>query len=576
MSETRVEKADQLVAMLMIKTCQAAREGYPETEPVPCVVDARRELMEFILETPDIPTPEPGFIDVERLTADLDRMVRRGAPCELEAAADRLFQAVKSQSPKNTAVSVLSEAVVRVLEQDKRKEPPTPEPVAVEDVTPGWYWVIDDAGAVSYGHAYVSVGKNLEITRIASTGTGLYQGIGLSEAAHTAPSPAELMQMCREVVTAEEVTEKKGGKTPFATLRKGGETLVIYAGSLESHAGPDGRCAGYTFTTPDGDVIELEGWHGEVTPVVDLPPSDCKNTYERLRDGGIEHIRALAMGAGDDDTGNALSYAAGMCMDLCNHIEELKATSGEQQPELCVDCRQITPDGKPCPFRGKRTDPRLCGNGCPMFQEKAEIEQPGVPPAVEVALAVLSLTAAGEWPYVDASKVVAAYLAEHAPDAKDKPAIEICGHCEHCRVVVPMGNGYECKHILGTGKTEPNNDLAKRCRFATPRTEVTPEPVNDRPCGECRHWAANNDPKIRTQTGKCSGLGSSIISCREDYLFADCRSFAPKPAIETCGECGHIDHGGSRGWVCLLDIAKINPISTHSKQCPHATPKVTT
>lgn len=148
--------------------------------------------------------------------------------------------------------------------------------------------------------------------------------------------------------------------------------------------------------------------------------------------------------------------------------EELMAMCREQKPQLCVDCTQITPHGEPCPFRGRRTDPRLCGYRCPMFQEKTE-PSPNTRPCGECGNwesgSVPSWAKALKMPWGSCKKAgfvnCRMELMPHCQSFTEKP-IEHCGDCrfftdppERCSV--------------NKAPVHPGNTWAVECPHATPK-----------------------------------------------------------------------------------------------------------
>lgn len=147
MSETRKEKAERLMSD-WARAYHMLRNGDESNEPL--ADESRKRLLAFILETPDIPTPEP---------------------------------------------------------------------VALEDIVPGWYWSKSDKYHTKYLHVEYSADDSLVVNMLDQLGHARMSVSDLSKrdcTLYTAPSPAALMQMCREVVTAEEVPpviDKPKGKT---------------------------------------------------------------------------------------------------------------------------------------------------------------------------------------------------------------------------------------------------------------------------------------------------------------------------------------------------------------------------
>lgn len=175
--------------------------------------------------------------------------------------------------------------------------------------------------------------------------------------------------------------------------------------------------------------------------------------------------------------------------------EQLMAMCRDQKPQLCVDCTQIKPDGEPCPLRGKRTDPRLCGNRCPMFQEKDEKTTRDHKATIATAVRILREKWRGE-------------------DAQNKCADELESmHGSR----VPTSEELECAEKLHVaGWTVTYNDEVIGTTTDPPR--ITPAIAT---CGQC-----GNLRNIKEGKGACT----ISLTMDADNVFAGrCLHATPKP-----------------------------------------------
>jgi hypothetical protein len=178
MSETRKEKAERLIFVI---ECLAIGTITKATKPDQ-LEKIKAELLDLCLETPDaVLTPDQS----KAVAAAVRFAMGYGGPLGDKEICNLVYL--------NT-------------NHDTSPDIPTPEPVAVDDIVPGWYWNVKDSAATLLTYVSLDAHDVLRYWDIAEQfNVDMEWSQGRKITWYTAPTPAALMRMCREVVTAEEV-----------------------------------------------------------------------------------------------------------------------------------------------------------------------------------------------------------------------------------------------------------------------------------------------------------------------------------------------------------------------------------
>lgn len=208
------------------------KTGFTETEAIGRLVKQLTEPMTTVQPTGciniDDQTASPGDGEAahrhEAHIANLRRYVNRLTPAvvlpmrrenarqsghsvtadPIPAAVEVALQSLRFQHNVDAATKVVDEYLALFV---GAREPEPLEPVPVEDVTPGWYWmteVIGDGQTAEYVKVIDGVTRRVHGWSFTETGGQRFDELAcVPRKFYPAPSPEELMAMCQTGVATE-------------------------------------------------------------------------------------------------------------------------------------------------------------------------------------------------------------------------------------------------------------------------------------------------------------------------------------------------------------------------------------